>query len=168
MRDGTVFVTKNKDFGDFWANIFGDLVEFFTGQPYVHVEVWCDGNRYGSVSGGPRKSSSVPSRSGHVFLEPKEELSERQVQKMKQYLESKIGSTGYNVFKLVVLALVYPTRWFWKWIGWVPFQWDVFGVICSVYVDEAFIAAGIDVLPRGYEEYSTPGDFLRSTFFQKL
>lgn len=167
MKDGTVFVTKNRKSDDLFSNTLGNLIEYFTGMPYVHVEVWCKGHRYGSVKGGPRKTTTVPNRNGTVFLQPREELTEKQKEAMNEYLERML-SRPYNVFKLVSLALVYPTRWFWNWIGWVPFEKDVFGVVCSVYVDEAYKAAGIDLLPGRSEEYTSPGDFLKSELLEKV
>jgi hypothetical protein len=171
IPNGIIFIWKynSDDSGSVWGNLLGKAITFFTGKPYTHAEIWCEGNRYGSRADGPVKTPRKPGRSGVVWLAPKERLTEKQTESMKEYLDSKLGDkANYNVFKLVVLALVYPTRWFWQWIGWVPFQRDFFGVICSVYVDEAYKAAGIDLLPGKSEEYTAPGDFLSSDKVEKV
>lgn len=167
MKNGTVIVTKYRPSKHFFWNLLSKLIVFFTGMPYTHVEIYCDYYMYGSTLGGPRKTKEIPKNV--IFLEPKIDLTQKQQNFMKRYLESKLGNKGrYNILKLIVLSFVYPTRWFWKWIGWVPFQNDVFGVVCSVYVDEAYKAAGIDLLPKEYEEYTAPGDFFRADKLTKI
>jgi hypothetical protein len=104
-----------------------------------------------------------------VTLEPVRELSDAEKRRMEHYLASKLGPGHYyNVFKLCALMVVCFTRRVWNKLGWVPFQNDFFGVICSVYVDEAYKAAGIDLLPNENAEYTVPADFARSAMLQRV
>ena len=68
----------------------------------------------------------------------------------------------YNFFRLVMMLVIYPTRWFWKAIGWVPFSKKIYGEFCSSFVDEVLWQVGIDVLPDEFHGYTAPVDLLRT------
>ena len=169
MKNGTVILFHHDSIPHSLGRLVGRLIGFFTGSDYVHAAVWFKGCTWESAFSGPCRKPGLPAAEHLLYLEPRRELGPAESRKMGSYLESKLGpGVVYNLFKLLSLILVYPTRRVWKRIGWVPFQNDFFGVICSVYVDEAFKAAGIDLLPDCYAEYTAPGDFEHSDLLQQV
>lgn len=166
-RDVAILVWKYRKSENFWHNLFEKAIVYFTGYDYVHTALWIDGYRYdaarwranGKWRTGIRRVRT--SRSADVVLLPANQLS-----KMKKTLIKSIADTyykmrrPYNYFKVVALIIIWPTRWIWKKLGWVPFDRDLRGEICSVFVDEVFKRAGIDLFPDDHEGYTVPGMFV--------
>jgi len=158
---------------EWWRDIAAKAIVFFTQQPFTHAAIYHGGATYEStVWKEGRKLRHGALRAPEmlecdVILGPVEELTIGQNIKLQNYLDQTIyEARPYNFFKLVALAVIYPTRWFWNLIGWVPFSHDMYGEVCSVYVDEAFKAIGIDLLPYHDEQYTSPGDLLFSPRLQ--
>lgn len=172
MKNGTVILGKTRkreDYGN-WLNRFvAKAIEYFTGQPYAHVLIILNNTVYESTVGGAQKKEYKEDEykgKYSVYLDPKRDLTEKEIDQMVSYADTTIKENWpYNYLKLFTLAIVYPTRKFWNKLGWVPFQRDWFGTVCSVYVDQIYKSAGIDLLPEKNEEYTSPGDFLNSSFF---
>ena len=143
MKDASVLL---------WSNdrLISKLIKYFTGSDITHAAVVLQDQTYESDLGGAKVTRGV--RDSDITLEPVRDLTKRELAQMQRYVsESLHRRWPYNILKLVILALVYPTRWFWRKINWVPFDHEVYGETCSSYVDEAFKAAGIDLLPLHHE-----------------
>lgn len=144
------------------------LICFFTNSNYTHAAIGIGKTLYESTvmshKNGALKSVGFPPKSRNcVYLEFKLPLPDKEIKQIKALLEQKVvEKRPYNFMKIAVLTFVYPTRRFWRWLNWVPFQNEVFGSVCSVFVDENFKQIGIDLLPGENEEYTAPGDFLKS------
>lgn len=158
--------------GRFFRDLVGKAICFFTGTSFTHVAlyflgamwestVWKEGRK--TVNG---VRMTVGYRKGDVELYFVTPLDEVQKQRLNLWLTSQVRErTPYNSMKFLVLAIVYPTRWLWKWLKWVPFQADFYGEVCSEFVDHAFKeGAGIDLLPGKLEDYSIPASFLESPY----
>ena len=153
----------------FW---FDKLVHFFTGSWYYHTALWVDGVQYESAAyftvdgvwheGVMKHRIGSPGGDRYVLTRP---VSAEQKDTIVQWCERHLYGQ-YNFPKLVGMAVIYPFRWFFKAIRWVPFSRSVFGYICSEYVDRAFKAAGIDLLPGAREGYTAPGDLARSKWLR--
>jgi hypothetical protein len=166
MNNGAIFLWEHdkKKF-----NLADRAITFFTGSPYVHVAVYLDGYTYDSgivwkpFYSGIRKWQSYPT--GNLLIKtllPKIPLATLEMVKMKMFAENSIKRHfPYNILKLLVLAIVYPTRKFWTWINWVPFQADFFGEVCSEFIDEVYTAGGRDLFPGRSEQATVPGDFAK-------
>lgn len=158
-------------------NWFRDLVSrsivYFTGYKYVHVGIYFYGKLYESTvwtdENGKLRSGIRITVQGDPSVTPPSfcmvpwrlELTEDRMKRIEKILNEYVEeSRPYNVFKLVVLALVWPTRWFWKKIKWVPFNHDVFGEVCSGFVDEVMYKARWDLFPEEWEGYTVPGQFV--------
>lgn len=151
-----------------YRTVVSKLICFFTNSNYTHSAIWLRGNLYESTvmngQNGALKTASLPPESRRcVLMKPIVPLSPDALDTLEMFLNrTVVQKRPYNFLKIVVLAIVYPTRKFWQKIGWVPFQNEVFGSVCSVYVDYALKYIGLDVLPGMNEEYTAPGDFLMS------
>ena len=163
-----IILWKYKKGKKWYNNLVGKLICFFTKSQYVHAAIYFNGYRYESTVmnnqyGTLKTKVSCPSSSRYTLLELKIPLNITQLTDLKDVLNSEVvKARPYNFLKLVTLAFVYPTRKFWNWIGWVPFQHEFFGNVCSVFVDQVFKDIGIDLLPGNNEEYTVPGDFVKS------
>jgi len=150
-----------------YRDITGKCIVFFTGHKIVHAALsFEDGTKYestiwkvnGKYTGGARKSTVGTSHDITIPID----VTDAQEKKMREYLDYTVKiRMPYNFLKLVALAIVYPTRWFWNCIKWVPFNAELFGRVCSVYVDKAFKSAGVDLFKNELEGFTVPGDFLK-------
>jgi len=168
MVDGTILLFKreNKKF-----DLVGRAIEFFTGSPYTHVALFLNGCTYDATvwtpqgkwwphSGVRKTVGTLPGYS--TLLQPKVPIKHDEMIAMVAVAEDEIKNhVPYNVLKLLVLAIVYPTRKFWTWINWVPFQAEFFGEVCSEFVDEEYSTAGRDLFPGRTEEDTVPGDYMK-------
>jgi len=154
----------------FW---FDKVVHFFTGSWYYHAALWIDGIQYESAAYFSRDGvwhegvmgRTIPQPHGDIFV-PTIPITEDQKEKIRKFCERRLYAP-YNFPKLVGMMIIYPFRWFFKAIRWVPFSRAVFGYICSEFVDRAFKAAGIDLLPGEREGYTSPGDLTRSRLLRR-
>jgi len=174
MKDGTVLLWKKPVETKGFTGFVCKCITFFTKSDFVHVavisngmmcesSVWKEG---GKLAHGARMIWPVKA---DVYLEPIIDLTEKQSDYLDAYcIYTARKKRPYNVLKLLVLAIVYPTRWFWRLIHWVPFNREMRGEVCSVYVDDAFMFAGIDLFPRHMEGYTVPGDFINCIKLRKL
>ena len=150
MKDGTVFLykyDKNKNYGSKLANFIMKCIVFFTRSPYWHIAVKVGNYTYQNGSPyGVKKDTKTRTGDKYTVLEPKRDLTEKEIQDMIKWGDLQLEhNLGYNHFKLIILAIVYPTRKFWNWVGWIPFQNDYFGMVCSVFIDETFYFMVTDV-----------------------
>ena len=173
MKDIAIILWKYHKQKSFIRTIVSYLITVFTGQSYTHAGIYFKGSLYQSTvlknKNGVMKSEYNPAdnefTTSLVFRIP---LNMAQHNALKDTLNTKlVEHLPYNYLKLFVLMLVYPTRWFWNKIGWVPFQSEFFGNVCSVFVDSTFKDIGIDLLPDNNEEYTAPGDFLKSKLLEE-
>lgn len=162
-----------------YRNLVSKAIVFFTGYPYTHVAIQVDGDVYEStvwkdrVTGvwvnGARRTAwldypdldeAMPDEALCFVSEVNYDQKQRIIRVLEDTLDRKLK---YNFLRLLALAFVYPTRWFWNLINWVPFKAEVFGEVCSTYVDEALKWAGIDLFKYQDEEYTAPGDYLNAS-----
>lgn len=154
-------------------NKFRDFVSrsivYFTGYPYTHVGLYLNGKVYdstvwkedGKTVSGIRETDGWPEDTPDFCMVP---VSKEPPQLVLESIQRMLGlyvdiARPYNFFKLVVLTIVWPTRWVWRKIGWVPFDHEVYGELCSGFVDEVMRRAGWDLFPREHEGYTVPGQF---------
>lgn len=159
-------------------NWFRDLVSrsivYFTGYEYTHVGIYFRGKLYESTlwedEKGKLRSGIRITDIGDPQVDPppdlcmvpwRLELTKDRMDRIAKVLDQYVsGGRPYNFLKLVVLAFVWPTRWFWKKIRWVPFNHEVFGEVCSGFVDEVMYKARWDLFPEEWEGYTVPGQYL--------
>lgn len=148
-------------------NVVGKCIVYFTDSPYTHVALYVGGYTYdttiwfeeGKPKTGIRKVRGQ--LKGTVVMVPNVPFSPAQAERLRGVADSYARKNKpYNIVKLLALAVVWNTRWFWKKIRWVPFNHTVFGEVCSGFVDEVFKKAGIDLFPSEYEGYTVPGQFI--------
>jgi hypothetical protein len=158
-----------------WARDFvSRAIVFFTGMPYTHVALVFEGavyestvwkNEKGNLESGIRITygrfpSDVPEPD--ICMVPwRLETTPERMDRIKRELEKVVPlPRPYNILKLVVLALIWPTRRFWKWIKWVPFNHEAWGEVCSGFVDEIMKDSKWDLFPDEWEGYTVPGQFI--------
>lgn len=157
---------------DWYRDLVARAIVYFTGYEYTHVAVQLLSNAYdstmwrdedGKLRSGIRMTTHVPYHPMPDFaLIPRSEIIPTDIipdmgEVLKRYLKA---DRPYNIFKLLVLSVVWPTRWFWKKIGWVPFDHEVFGEVCSGFVDEVFFKSKWDLFLNEREGYTVPGQFV--------
>ncbi len=157
-----------------YRTLVSKLICFFTNSNYTHAAIFLNGHQYESTvmnkQHGTLKTEGMPPASRNcITLRFKEGLSEKRLALLEWSVNQQVvQKRPYNFMKIAALALVYPTRWFWNLINWVPFQNEVYGSVCSVFVDASFKDAGVDLLPGENEEYTAPGDFLKSPLLTRI
>jgi len=173
LRNGTVILYPYKKSRSFITNFVGRVICFVTLSKYTHASVYFRKYVYESTMFanneifGVRKTKSIPG--GVEFYQLKTSLTRQQADRFGKILDKRVKEEEpYNIFKLLVLMIVYPTRNLWRKLGWIPFDNKIFGSICSEFVDEAFKAAGIDLIPSHPEGYTAPVDFTRSKLLEKV
>lgn len=141
------------------SNIVSKAIRYFTESQWEHVAIYVRGNTYEQTWPGVRKT---PGQNPATLVMIPPQISESDETRMIVWLEDQAAKkVRYNWMKLVVLAIVYPLRWFFNKIGWVPFQAALFGEVCSTFVDQALRVAGVDLFPERGEEATVPGDYAR-------
>jgi len=162
MKSGTIFLFRVPP----KPNLVQRAIEYFTGKPWVHAAINCDGFVYEATWPAIIRTPLDKWLEHNHPTEAWEPIVERPCERMRIYLETAVNlEWKYNWLKILALMLVYPTRWFWRKIGWVPFDSWIFGEICSVLVDEAWYAEGVDLLPGQRQGYTAPGDLRRRPGF---
>jgi hypothetical protein len=85
----------------------------------------------------------------------------------REFLQKNLGKK-YGLLKLFLMIFIFPTRWFWNKINYVPFEGITKGMICSEFVVKFFNSMDINILPGLNDELSVPSDFIKSPFLQKI
>lgn len=171
LKEGTILLQKpNWELGKNLTDKVIKTIQFITNSKYHHCVLYLNGfywestvwhSKNGKFLHGTKKSKDMPYYD--TALEPKKTLSNTEINDLEQYLEGELeDGSPYNFLKLAILIIVYPTRWLWKLIGWVPFSHDIFGEVCSTFIDEAYMVIGRDILPDAFHGYTAPIDFLRT------
>ena len=129
---------------------------FFTNSDAWHTSLILGKVRY--ESGHPFGASKTFHIPDHQFVDTFDlDVTEEQFNKMVAYAELKLKENlRYNHYKLIVLALCWPTRWIWNKLRWVPFSNDFFGMVCSVFVREILLHGDVDLFPNVYKELTPP------------
>ena len=156
---------------------FRDLVSraivYFTGYNFTHVGVYMCGRHYESavwnVPGkifprhGVRVSLGWPDDPIPDFcMVPEREVTDEEIAEISEVLHTFTRKArAYNFLKLIVLMIVWPTRSLWNKLGWIPFNAEWYGEVCSGFVDEVFREAGWDLFPGEHEGYTVPGQFAK-------
>jgi hypothetical protein len=136
-------------------------IAFFTGKPYSHAAVIHDKDTYEEDVHGAQKTQGI--KHADEYWEPDVPPTPEESMRGLVYLQVTTGMGirrpwPYNFLLTGIKAIVYPTRWFWNWIRWVPFSSQFYGVNCSVYCDLYWKYAGRDIKPKWMEYLSAPGD----------
>ena len=164
MDEGTILLYRSHGF-------IGACIKAVTGMPWGHAATYLKGFTWESTiwwskiwfKTGIRitKGCSIADE----FWKPKTPMTEEQAQAELTYWLEKVNMRRpYNIPKLLILAIVYPLRRFFK--KWVPFDEPFWGEECSSSVDEAKRAAGIDLFPKQQEGFTAPGDFRKSKLLE--
>jgi len=174
MKDALIILWPYRKSEKWYRTMVSKLICFFTNSSYTHAAVYVDGIMYESQvmnkSNGAMRTVGLPYQARNCrFLKLIEPLSEKKRELLVYNLERKVLSrVPYNFMKIAVLMFVYPTKRFWNWIGWVPFGNEVYGYVCSTFVDTAFKEIGVDLLGNNSEEYTSPGDFMSSYLLETI
>lgn len=158
MRDGTILLYRIPLKG---ATFLQKAIGYFTQQPYDHAAVFYDGSTLEENARGYEHTLGVKIAS--EYWEPEEEMTGLERTRATVFVQVVDGMGirhhwPYNYLLTAVLAIVYPTRWFWNKIGWVPFASTLLGANCSSFVDRFWRYAGRDIKPKWMESLSAPGD----------
>jgi len=174
LKDGTIFLVAYRP-TTFIYNIVGKVIKFITKSNFTHSGIYMNGKYYDDtlsidktgIHSGVRVSDTWDYPEDAV-LEYTQTLAPDQIKLMEAFLifysRKRIP---YSILKLVSLAIVYPTRFFWNWIGWVPFE-NSLREVCSTAVDDCYQFAGIDLLPDQRPELVAPGDFQSSKLLKRI
>lgn len=167
MKNGTIILTEPSGYAKGIERIVEKCIQFFTGSSYTHVKLYFRGLCYHSyayynpqtkrVMHGFAATSNV---SGSLKIEPVRDMTRGDCAMLHDYIARELlQAEPYNFIKLVTLAVIYPTRWFWRLIGRVPFSSELLGRVCSTRVDEMVSVYMGDLFPDDLQGYSVPGDY---------
>jgi len=174
MKDGTILLYKFRRGKNILYNIVGKLIQYFTASDYIHTAIYLGGKTYEETVWKENKKwkSGIKITEGlngaDTYMEPVYTLSRCDVFAMITILKNFYETKRYNYMKLITLSLVYPLRWFFKWINWIPFNSYLFGEVCSVMPDELNKDLGYDLFPSEREGYTVPGNFIFSKLLKKV
>ena len=157
MIDGTIALWRVKPDSKWLPK----AIAFFTRKPYYHAATIHHDHTWEEDVGGARNTPVIAK--ADEYWAPDVPQSPIESARAMVFLQVTTGMGirkpwPYNWLLTGIKAIVYPTRWFWNWIGWVPFSSAFYGVNCSVYVDMYWRYAGRDIRPKWMEYLSAPGD----------
>ncbi|MBE3088020.1 MAG: hypothetical protein IMZ71_02740 [Chloroflexi bacterium] len=133
----------------------GKLIRYFTESEWGHVAIYAGGATYEQTWPGVKKTEGRNTADLSLIPPLLDEVA------MIAWLETSVSAKlRYNWPRLVAMIVVYPLRWFFNKLGWVPFSAAIFGEICSSYGDEAIKVGGLDAWPYRGEHATVPGDFV--------
>ncbi len=149
----------------------GQAVKYITGGP-AHVAifigglffddtVWHQPGKLLPVS-GVRESlqADIAGWGEYTIQEPVAPWSDAEIQAALEVAITQVNlRRHYNIFLLLVDAILYPTRWFWDRIGWVPFGSWYLGGVCSSFAGLVVRATGRDPWPGIKTQELVPLDF---------
>ena len=174
MKEIMIIVWPYMKSKKWYRTMVSKLICFFTDSNYTHTAIAIDDVVYESqvmnnTNGAMATNGYPPKERNCIYLEFKLALPTSEIKQIKYNLNRKVvEKRPYNFMKLFSLALLYPTKKLWKAIGWVPFSNEVFGSVCSVFVDKAFKEVGIDLIPNELEEYTIPNNILESSLLKTI
>ena len=149
FKDGTILLYKPQG----KPNLVQKLIQKITQSPWTHAALYIDGHTWDAD--WPEVQVLKGLEKADLYLEPIDPLNPQEYRRMLNYVESAYGERWqYNAPKLFVLALVYPLRKFFSWLGWVPFDKWIYGEVCSGFVAEAWRST----LRMDAEGWEAPGD----------
>jgi len=156
---------------NFFMDLLGKAIVYFTGYEYTHVGIYYGDKLYEStmwIDEKKRLRSGIrvtlmgdPQVRPPSFCMVPMTCPVYRMKRIGEVLEKYVAEgKPYNVLKLFILAIVWPTRAFWKAIRWVPFRDEIFGSVCSTFVDKVMYEARWDLFPDEWESYTVPGQFV--------
>lgn len=168
MKNGTVLLTINRKWDNFWSQLVCDWIEHATNSPYIHAREFLNGYLYETTHpGGFRKTVYKGHSESTAIGIPTIDLTDEQILAKLAWWEDKIKrKLPYNYLKLFTALILYKTKPLWEKLGHVPFQ-DIykFGDFCFAAVDESYKFIGIDIAKNQIEQISTGKHFTSSEFF---
>lgn len=136
------------------SDALGKLIRYFTESEWGHVAIYAGGATYEQTWPGVRKTEGRLAADLVLATPPVNEAA------MLDWLEARVSEKmRYNWLRLLAFCFIYPLRWFFNKLNWVPFSAAIFGEVCSSFVDEAMRAGGVDLWPYRGEHATVPGDF---------
>jgi hypothetical protein len=166
MREGTIGIDKSR-------GVIGWAIKRVTGKPWGHSKTYLRGFTFESTvwwvgyCWRTGIKMSIGQEKADECWQLKIPMTLEQERAELAYWISKLNKRRpYNVPKLLVLAIVIPHRKFFERLGWVPFDNERLGEVCSASCDEGKKAAGLDLLPGRMEGYTAPGDFRESPLLE--
>lgn len=159
-RDGTLLLYRVPDKG---ADLLAKAIRFFTGKPYSHAALFCYGATWEENEKGANRTPGLKQAS--EYWEPDVSMTSEELERGKIFLWVTTGMGirhrwPYNFLLTFIEFIVYPTRWFWNKIGWVPFAGHLLGANCSAYCDLFWRYSGRDIRSQWLEMLSAPGDLV--------
>ena len=170
VPDGTILLHKiTKKYlksCKWYAKIVTVTICIFTWSKYHHTSFFSKGYRYesGHPFGVVKKKAVFEEKEGYKYKYPIRPMTKEEADRYNASWEKKLKQNiRYNYLKLGSMTFVYPTRFFWDKLKYVPFQNNYFfGVVCSVAGCESFGDIGWILLPGRYNETIVPGDLDKS------
>jgi hypothetical protein len=158
MKNGTIGLDRVPIKG---ATFLQKTIYFFTAKPYYHAKLYFENATWEETTPGAIRTPGYVKAS--EYWEPTEDMTLAETERGRLFLQVTNGMGirhrwPYNFLLTFVLFIVYPTRWFWNWIKWVPFSSKLLGLNCSAYCDKFWRYAGRDIRPKWQETLSAPGD----------
>ena len=168
MRDGTILLYKVPEKH---ATFIQKAIRYFTKKPYHHVAVYFDGSTLEEGTRGYAHTLGINIAS--EYWEPETEMSDMECARARAFVMIVDGEGirhhwPYNYLLTFIMFVVYPTRWFWNKIKWVPFSSTLLGANCSSFVDKFWKYVGRDIKPKWMEALSVPGDLRGLPGFQSI
>ena len=161
--------SKEKSAEGWLRTLLSRSITFFTGMPYTHAALYIDGYVFEATvwKEGRKWYHGAKKTTWKVtLLEPParyyypKEITNMQKATILMLAENTLGKVPYNFLQLLAFMFIYPTKWFWMKLGWVPFSAELFGATCAVYVDELFDTVHYDIFPDRISDLVVPGDYV--------
>ena len=157
MKDGTILLWV---YGKHSTKLGPRLIAWWTGMPQYHALIYFEGQTYGMGGKGVVVSEGLAK--ADEYWEPIKPMTDEERERMRSFLwwtaKWEKGRWAYNFGKFAALIVVYPTRRFWNWLGWMPFQADLYGEHCATYPAYGWWAAGYTIVPDLWIDLIVPGD----------
>ncbi len=173
MKNATILLWRYHAGPSWLLNLVGEEICRVTKSPYVHAAIFLGGKVYEStvwfVNGWPHGGVRIHEEADwDEAWEPITDVPPDVVNRMIAYAEEQISEhRPYNVFELLAMSFVWPTRRFWRWLGWIPFTAGFLGKFCSTFTEKVWLA-GYSLVPLDDEEMAPPCELAQSPMLRKV